>query len=175
MQGLVQAAAGFEHRGQEVTGPELGDRQVEFPTRARSGWGCRRVCTTPGDASCSSLALKRAQAGAAQPGPEGPVRDTFRPQDLTRHRNLVYMVDQRTYLFMASNQGADRRAVLNFEGKRYDLSSMPDEMKRLVKGLQTAEGQLKFAQDQLRVIAVGRQVLASQLKRKLSEVEPISE
>ena len=52
---------------------------------------------------------------------------------------------------------------------------MPDEMKRLVKGLQTAEGQLKFAQDQLRVIAVGRQVLASQLKRKLSEVEPISE
>ena len=85
------------------------------------------------------------------------------------------MVDQRTDLFMASNQGADRRAVLNFEGKRYDLSSMPDEMKRLVKGLQTAEGQLKFAQDQLRVIAVGRQVLASQLKRKLSEVEPISE
>ena len=31
MQGLVQAAAGFEHRGQEVTGPELGDRQVEVP------------------------------------------------------------------------------------------------------------------------------------------------
>lgn len=51
MQGLVQAAAGFEHRGQDVTGPELGDRQVEVPTRARSGWGCRRVCTTPGDAS----------------------------------------------------------------------------------------------------------------------------
>jgi DNA-binding CsgD family transcriptional regulator len=40
---------------------------------------------------------------------------------------------------MASNQGADRRAILNFEGKRYDLSSMSDEMKRLVKGLQTAE------------------------------------
>ena len=76
---------------------------------------------------------------------------------------------------MASNQGADRRAILNFEGKRYDLSSMPDEMKRLVKGLQTAEGQLKFAQDQLRVVAVGRQVLASQLKRKLSEIEPIAD
>ena len=85
------------------------------------------------------------------------------------------MVDQPSDLFMASNQGADRRAVLNFEGKRYDLSSMPDEMKRLVKGLQTAEGQLKFAQDQLRVIAVGRQVLASQLKRKLSEIDPLSE
>lgn len=76
---------------------------------------------------------------------------------------------------MASNPGADRRAILNFEGKRYDLSSMPDEMKRLVKGLQTAEGQLKFAQDQLRVVAVGRQVLASQLKRKLSEIEPITD
>jgi hypothetical protein len=105
-------------------------------------------------------------------GSAGP---SCRHQDLTKQENLLYMEDQPTDLFMASNQGADRRAVLNFEGKRYDLSSMPDEMKRLVKGLQTAEGQLKFAQDQLRVIAVGRQVLASQLKRKLSEVEPISE
>lgn len=85
------------------------------------------------------------------------------------------MVGEYTDLLMASNQGADRRAILNFEGKRYDLSSMPDEMKRLVKGLQTAEGQLKFAQDQLRVVAVGRQVLASQLKRKLSEIEPIAD
>lgn len=85
------------------------------------------------------------------------------------------MVSEYTVLLMASNQGADRRAILNFEGKRYDLSSMPDEMKRLVKGLQTAEGQLKFAQDQLRVVAVGRKVLASQLKRKLSEIEPIAD
>ena len=85
------------------------------------------------------------------------------------------MVRHWSDLFMASNQGADRRAILNFEGKRYDLSSMSDEMKRLVKGLQTAEGQLKFAQDQLRVVAVGRQVLASQLKRKLSEIDPITD
>ena len=85
------------------------------------------------------------------------------------------MVSEYTVLLMASNQGADRRAILNFEGKRYDLSSMPDEMKRLVKGLQTAEGQLKFAQYQLRVVAVWRQVLASQLKRKLSEIEPIAD
>ena len=85
------------------------------------------------------------------------------------------MEGHRSDLSMASNQGADRRAILNFEGKRYDLSSMSDEMKRLVKGLQTAEGQLKFAQDQLRVVAVGRQVLASQLKRKLSEIDPITD
>ena len=76
---------------------------------------------------------------------------------------------------MASPQGAERRAVLNFEGKRYDLSLMSDEMKRLVKGLQTAESQLKFAQDQLRVVAVGRQVLAAQLKRKLSELDPLED
>ena len=85
------------------------------------------------------------------------------------------MVSEYTVLLMASNQGADRLAILNFEGKLYDLSSMPDEMKRLIKGLQTAEGQLKFAQDQLRVVAVGRQVLASKLKRKLSEIEPIAD
>ncbi len=119
------------------------------------------------------------QWGPSQGGLHGwaPGRNgaSWAHQDLTQQLDLVYMVDQPTDLFMASNQGADRRAVLNFEGKRYDLSSMPDEMKRLVKGLQTAEGQLKFAQDQLRVIAVGRQVLASQLKRKLSEIDPLAE
>ncbi len=73
---------------------------------------------------------------------------------------------------MSPTPNKDRRAVLNFEGKRYNLNEMPDELKRLVRGLQTAESQLKHAQDQLRVVAVGRQVLASQLKRKLIDVTP---
>ena len=75
-------------------------------------------------------------------------------------------------LAMSPAPNKDRRAVLNFEGKRYNLNDMTDELKRLVRGLQTAESQLKHAQDQLRVVAVGRQVLASQLKRKLTEVSP---
>lgn len=73
---------------------------------------------------------------------------------------------------MSPTPNKDRRAVLNFEGKRYSLNEMSDELKRLVRGLQTAESQLKHAQDQLRVVAVGRQVLASQLKRKLTEITP---
>ena len=76
---------------------------------------------------------------------------------------------------MSPSQSKDRRAVLNFEGKRYNLNDMSDELKRLVRGLQTAESQLKHAQDQLRVVAVGRQVLASQLKRKLTEVTPVED
>ena len=76
------------------------------------------------------------------------------------------------YAGMSPTPNKDRRAVLNFEGKRYSLNEMPDELKRLVRGLQTAESQLKHAQDQLRVVAVGRQVLASQLKRKLIDVTP---
>lgn len=73
---------------------------------------------------------------------------------------------------MSPTPNKDRKAVLNFEGKRYSLNDMSDELKRLVRGLQTAESQLKHAQDQLRVVAVGRQVLASQLKRKLTEITP---
>ena len=76
---------------------------------------------------------------------------------------------------MSPAQSKDRRAVLNFEGKRYNLNDMSDELKRLERGLQTAESQLKHAQDQLRVVAVGRQVLASQLKRKLTEVTPVED
>jgi hypothetical protein len=60
--------------------------------------------------------------------------------------------------------------VLTFEGKRYDLNTLPDELKELVRGMQVADAQLRFHEDTLKVLAVGRQSMAMQLNDRLKSV-----
>ena len=63
--------------------------------------------------------------------------------------------------------------VLTFEGKRYDLNTLSDELKELVRGMQVADAQLRMHEDTLKVLAVGRQSLAQQLNDKLQSVTPL--
>ena len=63
--------------------------------------------------------------------------------------------------------------VLTFEGKRYDLNALPDELKELVRGMQVADAQLRMHEDTLKVLAVGRQSLAMQLNERLKNVTPL--
>ena len=63
--------------------------------------------------------------------------------------------------------------VLTFEGKRYDLNTLPDELKELVRGMQVADAQLRMHEDTLKVLAVGRQSLATQLNERLKFVNPL--
>ena len=65
--------------------------------------------------------------------------------------------------------------VLTFEGKRYDLNTLPDELKELVRGMQVADAQVRMHEDTLKVLAVGRQSLAMQLNEKLKTVTPLPE
>ena len=68
---------------------------------------------------------------------------------------------------------APNNPILTFEGKRYDLNTLPDELKELVRGMQVADAQLRMHEDTLKVLAVGRQSLASQLNEKLKSVTPM--
>ncbi|MDA7508249.1 MAG: DUF6447 family protein [Parasynechococcus sp.] len=70
---------------------------------------------------------------------------------------------------------APNNPVLTFEGKRYDLNTLPDELKELVRGMQVADAQLRMHEDTLKVLAVGRQSLASQLNERLKSVTPMPE
>ena len=63
--------------------------------------------------------------------------------------------------------------VLTFEGKRYDLNSLPDEVKELVRGMQVADAQLRMHEDTLKVLAVGRQSMAQQLNERLKSIPPL--
>jgi hypothetical protein len=68
---------------------------------------------------------------------------------------------------------AQQPPVLTFEGKRYDLNSLPDEVKELVRGMQVADAQLRMHEDTLKVLAVGRQSMAMQLNEKLRQIAPL--
>ena len=65
--------------------------------------------------------------------------------------------------------------VLTFEGKRYDLNSLPDDMKELVRGMQVADAQLRMHEDTLKVLAVGRQSMAMQINERLKNVPEIAD
>ncbi len=75
---------------------------------------------------------------------------------------------------MDEAQQQDNQApVLTFEGKRYDLNTLPDELKELVRGMQVADAQLRMHEDTLKVLAVGRQSMAMQLNEKLKSITPL--
>ena len=57
--------------------------------------------------------------------------------------------------------------VLNFDGKKYAIEKLSDETKELINGIRVADSQLKFHEDTLKVIALGRQALALRLKKNL--------
>ncbi len=63
--------------------------------------------------------------------------------------------------------------MLTFEGKRYDLNALPDDVKELVRGMQVADAQLRMHEDTLKVLAVGRQAMASKLNERLQSVTPL--
>ena len=73
-----------------------------------------------------------------------------------------------------SNQNSNPpKPVLKFEDKSYDMNSLPDNVKELLKALQIADAQVKMHQDTINVLGMGRKALGLQLKQQLSEVSPI--
>ena len=76
---------------------------------------------------------------------------------------------------MTDSAANNPNPVLTFEGKRYELNTLPDELKELVRGMQVADAQLRMHEDTLKVLAVGRQSLAMQLNEKLKTVTPMAD
>ena len=68
----------------------------------------------------------------------------------------------------------EKGAILTFEDKKYDINNLPKDAQELIKGMQVADAQLRMHEDTLKVLAVGRQHLAIQLKSKLESIEPIN-
>ena len=74
---------------------------------------------------------------------------------------------------MENSNSKANEPILTFENKKYDLRKLPNDVQELVKGMQVADAQLRMHEDTLKVLAVGRQHLAMQLKTKLESIEPI--
>ena len=61
--------------------------------------------------------------------------------------------------------------VLTFEGKKYLINELSDDIKESIKGLQIAETQLKMHEDTLKLLSISRNSLANQLREKLKGLD----
>ena len=72
---------------------------------------------------------------------------------------------------MSENTNDSANPVLSFEGKKYLINELSDEIKETIKGLQIADTQLKMYQDTLKLLSISRNSLANQLREKLQKLE----
>ena len=61
--------------------------------------------------------------------------------------------------------------VLTFEGKKYLINELSNEIKESIKLLQISERQLKMHQDTLKLLSISHNTLANQLREKLKNLE----
>ncbi len=71
---------------------------------------------------------------------------------------------------MIENTNEKNNPVLTFEGKKYLINELSNDIKETIKGLQIAETQLKMHEDTLRLLSISRNSLANQLKEKLKKI-----
>ena len=72
---------------------------------------------------------------------------------------------------MSENTNDSANPVLTFEGKKYLINELSDEIKESIKVLQIAETQLKMHQDTLKLLSISRNSLAKQLREKLKNLD----
>ena len=65
----------------------------------------------------------------------------------------------------------NKKPILTFEGKTYNVNDLPSDTKEIIKALQIAETQLKMHEDTLKLLSIGRNSLANQLRDKLQNFE----
>ena len=72
---------------------------------------------------------------------------------------------------MSEKKNDSDNPVLTFEGKKYLINELSNEIKESIKELQIAETQLKMHKDTLRLLSISRNFLANQLRGKLKNLE----
>ena len=72
---------------------------------------------------------------------------------------------------MIENGNDSGNPVLTFEGKKYLINELSNEIKESIKVLQIAETQLKMHQDTLKLLSISRNSLVDQLREKLKNLE----
>ena len=72
---------------------------------------------------------------------------------------------------MSENTNDSANPILTFEGKKYLINELSNEIKESIKELQIAETQLKMHQDTLKLLSISRNTLANQLREKLKNLE----
>ncbi len=72
---------------------------------------------------------------------------------------------------MNDNSTEKSNPVLTFEGKKYIINDLSNDIKETIKGLQVADAQIKMYKDTLNLLSVSKTTLANQLREKLKNFD----
>ena len=72
---------------------------------------------------------------------------------------------------MSEKTNDSTNPVLTFEGKKYIINDLTNDIKESIKVLQIAETQLKMHQDTLKLLSISRNSLANQLRERLKNLD----
>ena len=70
---------------------------------------------------------------------------------------------------MPEQESNKKKGVLTFEGKKYFIDELSDEAKEVIRRLQIADAQIKMHEDTLKLITLGKNVLANDLRKILEK------
>ena len=88
--------------------------------------------------------------------------------NLLKNYNTILLIKKSK--FMSENTNDSLNPVLTFEGKKYLINELSNEIKESIKVLQIAETQLKMHQDTLNLLSISRNSLVNQLREKLKNL-----
>ena len=74
---------------------------------------------------------------------------------------------------MTDSAEKQQKPILTFDNKKYDINSLPDKAKGLIRAAQVADNQQRFMEDNLRLISIAKENIAAQLKNELGSQTPI--
>ena len=64
----------------------------------------------------------------------------------------------------------NKKAVLTFDGNKYIMEDLSDEIKEIIKSLQIADAQVKMHEDTLKLLSIGKNSLVNDLRKKLEDI-----
>ena len=70
---------------------------------------------------------------------------------------------------MSEKESIKKKGVLTFDGKKYFIDELSDEAKEIIRRLQIADAQIKMHEDTLKLISLGKNVLANDLRKNLEK------
>jgi len=70
---------------------------------------------------------------------------------------------------MSEQESSRKKGVLTFDGKKYFIDELSDEAKEIIRRLQIADAQIKMHEDTLKLISLGKNVLANDLRKNLEK------
>ena len=71
---------------------------------------------------------------------------------------------------MSEQESNKKKAVLTFDGKKYLIEELSDEVKDIVRRLQIADAQIKMHEDTLKLLSLGKNSLVNDLRKKLEDI-----